>query len=72
MLDDGERLVPGFRDARALRVWAGVRPLFQDAQGRRGQDTRDVTRTHAVVDHRSATGSTACSRCPAGSSRRCG
>src|SRR5919199_1519114 len=30
MLDDGERLVPGFREARALRVWAGVRPLFQD------------------------------------------
>ena len=27
---------PGFRDARALRVWAGVRPLFQDDQGRRG------------------------------------
>ena len=32
MLDDGERLVPGFRGARALRVWAGVRPLFQDAK----------------------------------------
>ena len=32
MLDDGERLVPGFREARALRVWAGVRPLFQDAR----------------------------------------
>ena len=32
MLDDGERLVPGFREARALRVWAGVRPLFQDAK----------------------------------------
>ena len=32
MLDDGERLVPGFRHARALRVWAGVRPLFQDAK----------------------------------------
>src|SRR5919204_395471 len=30
MLADGDRLVPGFREARALRVWAGVRPLFQD------------------------------------------
>src|SRR5690349_16414016 len=48
MLDDGERLVPGFRDARALRVWAGVRPLFQDAKA---DDTRDVTRAHAVLDH---------------------
>ena len=53
MLDDGERLVPGFREARALRVWAGVRPLFQDekAAGEEAIDTRDVSRTHAVVDH---------------------
>jgi glycerol-3-phosphate dehydrogenase len=51
MLDDGERLVPGFRRARALRVWAGVRPLFQDARAGEVADTRDVSRTHAVVDH---------------------
>jgi glycerol-3-phosphate dehydrogenase len=52
MLDDGERLVPGFRKARALRVWAGVRPLFQDEKaGPAAADTRDVSRTHAVVDH---------------------
>jgi glycerol-3-phosphate dehydrogenase len=52
MLDDGERLVPGFRLARALRVWAGVRPLFQDEKAGAVADTRDVSRTHAVVDHR--------------------
>ena len=52
MLDDGERLVPGFREARAMRVWAGVRPLFQDEKsGPAAADTRDVSRTHAVVDH---------------------
>ena len=52
MLDDGERLVPGFREARALRVWSGVRPLFQDEKaGESPVDTRDVSRTHAVVDH---------------------
>ena len=51
MLDDGERLVPGFRQARAMRVWAGVRPLFQDARAGEVKDTRDVSRTHAVVDH---------------------
>jgi glycerol-3-phosphate dehydrogenase len=52
MLADGERLVPGFREARALRVWAGVRPLFQDEKaGGKPEDTRDVSRTHAVVDH---------------------
>src|SRR4051794_25308942 len=53
MLDDGERLVPGFRKARALRVWAGARPLFQDA---RAGETRDVTRAHAVLDHRTRDG----------------
>ena len=56
MLDDGERLVPGFRRARALRVWAGVRPLFQDARAGEVKDTRDVSRTHAVVDHRARDG----------------
>ena len=56
MLDDGERLVPGFREARALRVWAGVRPLFQDAKAGEVDDTRDVSRTHAVVDHRERDG----------------
>jgi glycerol-3-phosphate dehydrogenase len=56
MLDDGERLVPGFREARALRVWAGVRPLFQDARAGEVVDTRDVSRTHAVVDHRERDG----------------
>ena len=48
MLDAGENLVPGFRAARALRVWGGVRPLFQDSLP---AATRDVTRAHAVLDH---------------------
>src|SRR3954471_20655038 len=56
MLDDGERLVPGFRDARALRVWAGARPLFQDEKAGEVTDTRDVSRTHAVIDHRARDG----------------
>lgn len=50
MLDDGEKLVPGFRQARALRVWTGVRPLFEDAKAADAQ-TRDVTRAHALLDH---------------------
>src|SRR3954454_4577981 len=54
MLDDGERLVPGFRDARALRVWAGVRPLFQDQKA--GGSSRDVTRAHTLLDHRERDG----------------
>jgi glycerol-3-phosphate dehydrogenase len=52
MLDHGEALVPGLRRARALRVWAGVRPLWQDDRsGEAAADTRDVSRGHAVVDH---------------------
>jgi glycerol-3-phosphate dehydrogenase len=50
MLDDGEKLVPGFRQARALRVWTGVRPLFEDAKASE-TETRDVTRAHALLDH---------------------
>src|ERR1700759_234395 len=50
MLNDGEKLVPGFRQARALRVWTGVRPLFEDAKATE-TDTRDVTRAHALLDH---------------------
>jgi glycerol-3-phosphate dehydrogenase len=55
MLDDGEKLVPGFRQARALRVWTGVRPLFEDAKAT-GTATRDVTRAHALLDHRTRDG----------------
>jgi glycerol-3-phosphate dehydrogenase len=50
LLDDGEKLVPGFRQARALRVWTGVRPLFEDAKADDAL-TRDVTRAHALLDH---------------------
>ncbi|HUB04988.1 MAG TPA: anaerobic glycerol-3-phosphate dehydrogenase subunit A, partial [Solirubrobacteraceae bacterium] len=50
MLDDGEKLVPGFRQARALRVWTGVRPLFEDSKAA-DTDSRDVTRAHALLDH---------------------
>ena len=50
MLDDGGGLVPGFKQARALRVWTGVRPLFEDAKAA-DTDSRDVTRSHALLDH---------------------
>jgi len=56
MLDDGERLVPGFRTARALRVWAGVRPLFSDAKADDVADSRDITRSHTMLDHRERDG----------------
>ena len=56
MLDDGERLVPGFKQARALRVWTGVRPLFEDRKEDDSGSTRDVTRAHALLDHRERDG----------------
>jgi glycerol-3-phosphate dehydrogenase len=55
MFEDGERLVPGFKQARALRVWTGVRPLFEDRKQGTGS-TRDVTRAHALLDHRERDG----------------
>ena len=65
MLDDGERLVPGFRAHRALRVWAGVRPLFDDEKaGGRRATSRAHTRCSTTA---SATASTASSRSPAAS-----
>jgi glycerol-3-phosphate dehydrogenase len=56
MLADGERLVPGFKQARALRVWTGVRPLFEDRKQDGGASSRDVTRAHALLDHRDRDG----------------
>jgi glycerol-3-phosphate dehydrogenase len=50
MLAEGEKLVPGFRGSRALRVWTGVRPLFQETRAD-DVDTRDVSRSHTLLDH---------------------
>ena len=55
MLADGERLVPGFRGGRALRVWAGVRPLYQPGTDDAGT-TRDISRSHTLIDHRERDG----------------
>lgn len=51
MLEEGEKLVPGFREARALRVWGGVRPLYQLPTLGSVSDTRDVSRTYTLLDH---------------------
>ncbi len=54
MLQAGEMLVPGFRSARALRAWGGVRPLYQPEGEATG--SRDITRTHTLLDHASRDG----------------
>ena len=52
MLDAGEVIVPGFRQARALHAWTGARPLFKDERaGEGGDDTRHMSRGLALVDH---------------------
>ncbi len=55
MLDEGELLIPGFKQARALRAWAGVRPLYDSGKN---LDTsgRDVKRTFEVLDHETRDG----------------
>ena len=50
MLDAGEVLVPGFRQARALHAWSGARPLIKDDHVA-ASDTRHMSRGMAVVDH---------------------
>lgn len=53
MLTEGEKLLPGFRKARVLRAWAGVRPLYQE--GYAGA-SRDATRALTLLDHRERDG----------------
>ncbi len=48
MLDEGEKLVPGFSHHRALRAWAGVRPLYKDHDV---SSDRDIPRTFKLLDH---------------------
>ena len=48
MLEEGEKLVPGISAMRVLRAWAGVRPLYQEDVA---EETRDITRSYALLDH---------------------
>jgi glycerol-3-phosphate dehydrogenase len=48
MLEEGDKIIPGFKDMRMLRAWAGVRPLYQETEV---ADTRDVTRAFVLLDH---------------------
>ncbi|MDR0849478.1 MAG: anaerobic glycerol-3-phosphate dehydrogenase subunit A [Propionibacteriaceae bacterium] len=50
MLDAGEVLIPGFRQARALHAWAGARPLIKDDRVS-ASDTRHMSRGMAIIDH---------------------
>lgn len=53
MLDEGEKLVPRFKEYRALRAWAGVRPLYKDKDV---ANDRDIPRTYKLLDHEARDG----------------
>lgn len=48
MLEEGDKMIPGFRKMRMLRAWGGVRPLYQETDV---EDTRDVTRAFVLLNH---------------------
>jgi glycerol-3-phosphate dehydrogenase len=50
LLREGALLSPAVGQARMLRAFAGVRPLYQESAS--GSDGRAVSRGHAVIDHR--------------------
>ncbi|MFQ3633269.1 anaerobic glycerol-3-phosphate dehydrogenase subunit GlpA [Roseiflexus sp.] len=53
ILEEGECLVPGVSHMRALRAWAGVRPLYKEQDA--GND-RDIPRTYKLLDHETRDG----------------
>jgi glycerol-3-phosphate dehydrogenase len=50
LLEEASALVPGIEDHRALRAWAGIRPLYRPPHSGHSQ-TRDLPRSHALIDH---------------------
>lgn len=55
MMQEAEKLVPGWQGIRMLRCWGGVRPLYQETKV---ADTRDVTRAYTLLDHETRDGVT--------------
>ncbi|MBN1201556.1 MAG: anaerobic glycerol-3-phosphate dehydrogenase subunit A [Anaerolineae bacterium] len=52
ILNEAEAVVPGIRYGRALRAWAGVRPLYESPAAHHNDTAgRAVMRTFSVLDH---------------------
>jgi glycerol-3-phosphate dehydrogenase len=53
MLAEAEPVIPGIREGRALRAWAGVRPLYvpPEDRGQEAANDHEVSRQFAVIDH---------------------
>ncbi|MEK7311603.1 MAG: anaerobic glycerol-3-phosphate dehydrogenase subunit GlpA [Chloroflexota bacterium] len=56
LMAEGEQLIPAFRQHRALRAWAGVRPLYEDTKKEELKDSRLMSRAHALLDHETRDG----------------
>jgi glycerol-3-phosphate dehydrogenase len=56
MIDMCAQMVPSIASGRALRAFAGSRPLYQPESADDGGDTREVSRTFTVLDHGSRDG----------------
>jgi glycerol-3-phosphate dehydrogenase len=48
MLEEGEKIYPGFKQLRILRAWAGVRPLVQVSGA---SNNREISRSFVLLDH---------------------
>lgn len=52
ILREADAVVPGIRFGRALRAWAGVRPLYEPSEANHQLAAgREVRRTFSVIDH---------------------
>jgi glycerol-3-phosphate dehydrogenase len=54
LLAEGDFMIPGLGNARALRAWAGIRPLY--SPGSSSRETRTLPRAHVLLDHKELDG----------------
>ena len=53
LLEEGEKVIPGLKDTRILRAWAGVRPLYSETEAK---NDRQLTRAFVLLDHEARDG----------------
>lgn len=51
IMAEADVVVPGIQHGRALRAWAGVRPLYEPPGAHDDAEGRAVLRTFSVIDH---------------------
>lgn len=49
LLAEGEKLIPGLRQARIIRAFAGVRPIYENTSN--SVQGREATRDFSIIDH---------------------